>query len=186
MPPWHNPLGCMGPTQTSTIGGCRYYITFINDYSRYIWIFPMTKKSEVFSHFQKLKIQVEKENGQHIWYLGLDGGKEHFFDEFISYLQGEGISGEFLCRHTTKQNGVIERKNWLIHEVAHTMLHEKHILNFYLAEEASTTVYLMNRCTTNGVHELTPYAIYVGRTLILSHLRVFRSIAYVHIPHKKQ
>ena len=44
-----------------------YYVTFIDDYSRYTWIFPMKRKSEVLdSHFQKLKSQVEKETGGHI------------------------------------------------------------------------------------------------------------------------
>ena len=39
----------------------------------------------------------------------------------------------------------------------------------------------MNRCTTNGVHELTPYEIFIGRKPILSHLKVFRSIAHIRI-----
>ena len=52
--------------QTSTLGGWRYYVTFIDDHSCYVWIFPMKKKSEVLSHFQRLKGQVEKETGRHI------------------------------------------------------------------------------------------------------------------------
>mgnify|MGYP006973853818 CR=1 FL=1 len=52
----------------------------------------MKKKSEVLSHFQKLKSQVEKETGRHIQCLWSDGGRnEYFSDELISYLQGEGI-----------------------------------------------------------------------------------------------
>ena len=52
---------------------------------------------------------------------------------------------------------------------------------------ASTTVYLMNQySTTNGVHELTPYEIYVGRKSNLSHLRVFGRIAYVHILNERR
>ena len=82
------------------------------------WIFPTKKKSEVFSHFQKLKIQVEKETGRHIQCLRSDGGKEYFSDEFISYL--------------------------LILEIARAMVHGKHMLNFYWAEATSTTLYLMN------------------------------------------
>ena len=61
-----------GPAQTPTLGGCRYYVTFIDDHSRYAWIFPMKKKSEVLSHFQKLKGQVEKETGWHIRCLRSD------------------------------------------------------------------------------------------------------------------
>ena len=57
------------------------------------------------------------------------------------------------------------------------MMREKHMANFYWVEAASTTVYLMNRCTTNGVHELTPYEILVGRKPILTHLKLFGSIA---------
>ena len=92
-----------GPAQTLTIGGCRYYVTFIEDHSCYTRIFSMKKKSEVLSHFQKLKGQVEKEIGQHIRCLRSDGGKEYFFDVFTSYLQGEGIWRELSCRtHANK------------------------------------------------------------------------------------
>ena len=66
---------------------------------------------------------------------------------------------------------------------ARAMMLEKHIPNFYWARAASTTVYLMNQCTTNGVHELTPYKILVGSKVIL---KVFESIAYVHIPNEKR
>ena len=156
-----------------TIRGCRYYVTFIDEYSHYTWIFPMKKKSEVISHFRKFKTQVEKE---------LNGGKEHFSDKFISYLQGEGIGREFLCRHIPQKNGVAETTNRHILRVAPAIMHEKHMVNFYWVEATSITIYLMNLCTTNGVHELTPYEMYVGRKSVVSHLLVFESIVYVHIP----
>ena len=70
-------------------------------------------------------------------------------------------------------------------QVAWAMLHEKRMPNFYWAEAASTVVYLMNRCTTNGLHELTPNKIFVERRLILSHLKVFGSIVYAQIPNEK-
>ena len=66
------------------------------------------------------------------------------------------------------------------------MMHEKHMPNFYWAEAASTAVYLMNWCTTNGVHELTPYELLLGRKLILSHLKVFGSIANIRIPNEQR
>ena len=71
-------------------------------------------------------------------------------------------------------------------EVARAMIREKHMPNFYWADAASTTVYLMNRCTTNGVHELTPYEIFVGRKPILSHLKVLGSIVNVRILNANQ
>ena len=56
------------------------------------------------------------------------------------------------------------------------MMREKHMPNFYWAEAASTAV----------VHELTPYEVLVGRKPILSHRKVFRSIAHVRIPNENQ
>ena len=66
------------------------------------------------------------------------------------------------------------------------MLHEKNMPMFYCAEATSTTVYIMNRCTTTGAHELTPHEVYAGKRPTLSHLRVFGSIAYVHLSTKKR
>ena len=55
-----------GPAQTGTFGGCRYYVTFVDDFSRYTWIFPMRMKSEVFTHFQKFKSEVKKTTRRHV------------------------------------------------------------------------------------------------------------------------
>ena len=55
-----------GPTQTMIIGGCRYFVTFIDGYSRHTWICPMKSKSEVFSHFLKLKNRVQNEKNRKI------------------------------------------------------------------------------------------------------------------------
>ena len=63
----------------------------------------MQKKSKVLFHFQKLKSQVEKETGEDIWCLRSDGGKEYFFNKFVSYLQGEGIQRELSCWYTSNK-----------------------------------------------------------------------------------
>ena len=44
-----------GPSKTATISGCRFYVTFIDDHTRKVWVYFMKEKSEVFSHFQKFK-----------------------------------------------------------------------------------------------------------------------------------
>ena len=117
------------PAQMPTLGGCCYYVTFIDDHSRYAWIFPMKKKSEVLSHFQRLKGQVEKETGR---CLRSDGGKEYF-----SYLRSKGLRREFSCRHTPEQNGVSETKNRQIIEVARAIMREKHMPDLYWAKAVS-------------------------------------------------
>ena len=142
----------------------------------------MRHKSEVFGHFQRFKAEAEKTTGRHVRCLRSDGGKEYFSNGFTTYPRKEGIRREFSCRHTPQQNGVAERKNRHIVEVARAMMNEKNLPKWYWAEAANTAVYLMNRCTASGVHDVTPHEKFFGRKPNLSHVRIFGSIAYVHIP----
>ena len=83
---------------------------------------------------------METETGRKIKCLRLAGGKEKFSGEFNCYLQQMGIRREFSCRYTPEQNGVAERKNRLVVEVARAMLEEKSLPKFYWAEVVRTTV----------------------------------------------
>ena len=85
-----------------------------------------------------------------------------------------------------QQSGVAERKNQHILEVVHAILNEKHMPKSCWAKAANTAVYLMNRCTTSGVHELTPHEKVFGKKPNLSYVQLFGSIAYVHIPDEKR
>ena len=49
-----------GPAKTMSMGGCRYYVTFIDDHTRKVWVYFMKEKSEVFTHFQNFKAMAEK------------------------------------------------------------------------------------------------------------------------------
>ena len=83
-----------GPAQMTTFGGCCYYVMFIDDYSKHIWIYPMWQKSEVFSHFQKFKDEVQKATNHYVLCLRSDGGKEYFFKAFnipLTQRNPEGV-----------------------------------------------------------------------------------------------
>ena len=116
--------------------------TFIDDYTRHTWACFMEIKSEVFTSFLKVKSLVERETGRKIKCRRSDGGKEYFSDQFLSYLQKDGIRREFSCRYTPQLNGVAKRKNRTIEEAARAMLEEKHMVKFYSAEAVRTPVYL--------------------------------------------
>ena len=117
-----------------SLGRSRYFISFINDYTRHTWIYLIEKKSEVFDCFRDLKSVVERETRRKIKCLRSDGGKEYFSDQFNSYLQQMGIQSEFSCRYTPEQNRVAERKNRSIFKAARVMLEEKSLPKFYWAE----------------------------------------------------
>ena len=58
--------GVWGLAQTTTFGGCRYYVLFIDDLSRHTWIYPMRQKEREFGHFQKFKSEIEKMTSRHV------------------------------------------------------------------------------------------------------------------------
>ena len=66
-----------GPMQTPSHAQNRYFILFIDDYTRMTWVYFMRQKSEVFSIFKKFKILVEKQSGYFIKMLRSDRGKEY-------------------------------------------------------------------------------------------------------------
>ena len=72
---------CMGTgPQVATLGGCRYYVTFIDDFSRHTWIYPMRQKSEVFGHFQRFKAEAEKTTCRHMYEDTSDNASTHSLD----------------------------------------------------------------------------------------------------------
>ena len=65
-----------GPAQNFRLGGNRYFVSFIDEYTRHSWIYLIERKSEVFDSFRDLKGFVETETGRKIKCLRSDGGKE--------------------------------------------------------------------------------------------------------------
>jgi transposase InsO family protein len=86
-------------------------ITFIDDFSRYVWVDFMKEKSEAFMKFKEFKEKAEKEIGCSIRCLRTDNGGEYTSKEFIAYLHRCGIRRQLTCPNTPQQNGVAERKN---------------------------------------------------------------------------
>ncbi|KAL0292316.1 UNVERIFIED_CONTAM: putative mitochondrial protein [Sesamum angustifolium] len=71
-------------------------------------------------------------------------------------------------------------------EMARSMLQEKHLPKAFWAEAVYTAVYLLNRCPTKAVQNMTPIEAWSGKKPSAKHLRVFGSICYVHIPTEKR
>jgi transposase InsO family protein len=96
--------------KTKSIGGCRYYVSFIDDHTRKVWVYFMKHKGEVFQHFLNFKAMVEKEKGVSIKCLRSDGRGKYFSNEFNEYLKEHGIQRKYSCNYSPQQNGVAKRK----------------------------------------------------------------------------
>ncbi|KAG7565068.1 Zinc finger CCHC-type superfamily [Arabidopsis suecica] len=175
-----------GPIKPKSLGKSNYFLLFIDDFSRKTWVCFLKEKSEVFENFKKFKAHVEKESGLEIKAMRSDRGGEFTSKEFLKYCEDNGIRRQLTVPRSPQQNGVAERKNRTILEMARSMLKSKRLPKELWAEAVACAVYLLNRSPTKSVSGKTPQEAWSGRKPGVSHLRVFGSIAHAHVPDEKR
>ncbi|KAL4383277.1 hypothetical protein GQ457_15G009090 [Hibiscus cannabinus] len=113
-----------GPFDIPSLGGNMYYLTFIDDYSRKCWVYVLKEKSEALAKFKEFKAMAEKQSDQFIKILRSDRGSEYTKNLFEDFCKEHGIIHQLTVRYTPQQNGVAERKNRTILDMARSMVKE--------------------------------------------------------------
>ncbi|KAL8118911.1 hypothetical protein AgCh_016413 [Apium graveolens] len=98
-----------GPMSTQAMGGFSYFIAFIDDRSRFRYVYLMKHKSEAFEKFKEYKYEVEKQTKHSIITLQSDRGGEYLNGEFLAYLKENGIFSQWTTPYTPQLNGPIRR-----------------------------------------------------------------------------
>jgi hypothetical protein len=171
-----------GPISPFSEGNKRYFICFIDDYSRKAWVYFLSYKSDAFTTFKLFKALVEKETDLSIKCLRTDRGGEFTSNEFKEYCKMNGIKRQLTAAYTPQQNGVAERKNRTVMNMVRSLLVEKNVPRKFWAEAVNWAFYVLNRCPTSSVKEMTPVEAWCGVKPSVGHLRVFGCIAYAHVP----
>ncbi|GMF15349.1 unnamed protein product [Phytophthora fragariaefolia] len=175
----------MGPMQTRSPGGCTFAVTFIDDYSRHVTVYFMKAKSEVLSKFKIAKAAMENATGKTLKRLRSDNGGEYTAKAFKTYLDRSGIKHEKTVPYTPQQNGLAERMNRSLVEMARCMLYHEGIGKKWWAEAVNTAAWIINRIP-NSVNVKTPYEIVHRNKPQLKNMNVFGSLGYAHIPDEKR
>ena len=102
---------CWGPSRVESIGGHKYFVSMIDDYSRMTWVFMMKHKGEAFMKFKEWKTLIENQTWKKLKRLRTDNGLEFCSSEFDEFCKSEGIVRHHTVRYTPQQNGVAERMN---------------------------------------------------------------------------
>ncbi|BBH04991.1 transposable element gene [Prunus dulcis] len=173
-----------GPMQNESIAGNKYVMLLIDDCTRMVWVYFLRYKSDALNCFRKFKSMVELQSGLKVKCLRSDKGGEFTSCEFNKLCEVEGIQRQLSMAYTPQQNGVVERKNRIVVEMAKAMLHGKGLPYYLWAEAVHTAVYLINRCPTRALGDKTPFEAYSGRKPGLAHLKIFGCVCYVHISTK--
>jgi hypothetical protein len=160
----------------------RYFVTFIDDFTRFTWVYFLRSKSEVFSVFKALLALVETQFSAKIKILQSDSGGEYMSNEFQFFLQSHGIISQRSCPFTPQQNGVAERKNRHLLDVVRTLLLESCVPSHFWCEALCTAVYLINRLPSPHLNNDSPYVRLFGHAPNYSNLHIFGCVCFVHLP----
>ena len=144
-----------GKLSSKSLGGAEYFVTCIDDKTRYVWVYVINRKSDVFKRFCEWKLEVEKSLGRSVKIFCTDNGGEFTSGKLENYLKKEGIKHELTIPKCPEQNGVAERFNRTLVEMVRSMLADSELPKSFWAEALATAVYLRNRSPTKSVEGKT-------------------------------
>ncbi|TYK08439.1 gag-pol polyprotein [Cucumis melo var. makuwa] len=143
--------------------GEKYVLVVVDDYSRFTWVRFLKGKLDTGKLCISLCLNLQREKGQKIIRIRCNHGNEFENEDLNNFCQTEGIHHEFAAPITPQQNGVVERKNRTLQEMARVMIHAKNLpLNFW-AEAVNTACHIHDRVTTRSGTTVTLYELWKGR-----------------------
>jgi hypothetical protein len=159
-----------GPAQTS-VSGHNYYVSFVDAYSRFTWLYLIKRKSDVFDVFLQFQSHVERLLHHKILHVQSDWGGEYI--KLHTFFQNIGISQRVSCPHTHQQNGSAERKHRHIVETGLTLLAHAFVPFRYWSDAVTTACFLINRMPTRVINMETPLERLLGEKPDYTFFKVF-------------
>ena len=172
-------MDLFGPIAYISIGGNKYGLVIVDDYSRFTWVFFLHDKSETQGVLKKFLKRAQNEFSLRIKKIRSDNGSEFKNTQVEEFLDEEGIKHEFSAPYSPQQNGVAERKNRTLIEMARSMLDEYKTSDRFWAEAVNTACHATNRLYLHRLLKKTPYELLTGNKPNVSYFRVFGSKCYI-------
>lgn len=175
-----------GPIATPSLGGAKYFVLGVEQYSNYKLIDFAESKTEIPNIVKRIINKVELESKRLVKQIQTDNGSEFVNRKLQDFLQEKGILHERTSPYCPEQNGSVERANRTVLEGVRTLLSRSKLPDELWAEAANTVVYTTNRLLGPRSNEKTRYELYWRHKPDVSNLRNFGSAVYVHLPKQKQ
>ncbi|KAG7584165.1 GAG-pre-integrase domain [Arabidopsis suecica] len=171
-------MDLMGPMQIESIAGKKYVFVLVDDFSRYTWVRFIREKSDTADSFRIWALQLINERGG-IKRIRSDHGGEFQNESMKDFCENHGIAHQFSAPRTPQQNGVVERKNRTLQEMARAMIHGNQVPQRFWAEAINTSCYIINRVYVRRDSMKTPYELWKGKTPNMSYFHVFGCRCYI-------
>ncbi|KAL2234657.1 UNVERIFIED_CONTAM: Retrovirus-related Pol polyprotein from transposon TNT 1-94 [Sesamum indicum] len=168
-----------GPAPVSSLGGSTYYMTFVDDSTKKVWVYFLKRKSDAFDTFRRWRALVENETGLQVKYLRSNNGGEYSSEGIKNYCADHGIRMQKTIPGTPQQNGVAERMNRTLNKRARCMRLKSRLPKMFWADAVNTTAFLINRGPSVPLNNRIPEEVWSGKKVDLSFLRTFGCSAYI-------
>ncbi len=181
-----------GPFRVPTIGNARYFVIFVDDYSRYTWLYTMTNRKDLSKSFDQFRIDFRElfrkemntlchSPSDNIEMLHMDNAQEYI--SLRNHIRREGIPTRchFSMAYSPSQNGIAERRIGLIVLKMRSLRLEGDLPKILWGEAALYAVWLINLTPCVSNHGRSPYYRVMEQEPDLSLVRTFGCTAFAHI-----
>jgi transposase InsO family protein len=168
-----------------TKGGKRYFITFIDDSTRFCYVYLLKSKDEALHYFKTYKAEAENQLERKIKRLRSDCGGEYFSSEFSDFCVKHGIIHGRTPPYSPQSNGVAERKNRTLIDLVNAMLETLGLSKEWWGEAILTACHVLNKVPTKN-KEIIPFEKWEKKKLNVSYLRTCDCLAKVNVPINKK
>jgi len=175
-----------GPFQTTGFKGEKYFVSFIDDYSKIARIYNIKSKDEVFEKLVEYVNESENITGKRIKVIRCDNGKEYLNNKFFRFAKEKGIWINNCPAYVHELNGTAERFNRTIMDMARCLLDEAQVHKSFWPEIVCAAAYLKNRTLANTVERKTPYEIFFGKRPNVKNLKLYGSKVFIRKPEQKR
>jgi len=166
-----------GPARTASVGGCKYFLTCYDDYTRKIHLSFLKNKSDSFKNVIEYIATVERQLSTKVKCIRSDNGGEFTSNAFTTFMQQHGIEHITVPPYSHAQNGRVEQVHLTILNGVRTVLTHSGLPAHFWAEAAAYTVYTRNRVPCGPLHEI-PEDKWRNRTLSHQHMQPFGCKAF--------
>jgi transposase InsO family protein len=164
-----------------SIGGSKYCLVIVDDYSRFTWVFFLQEKSQTQETLKRFLRRAQNEFELRIKKIRSNNGTEFKNSQIEGFLEEEGIQHEFSSPYTPQQNGIVERKNRTLLDMARTMPDEYKTPDRFWVEAINTDCYSINWLYLHRILKKTLYELLTGKKPIVCYFRVFGSKCFILI-----
>ena len=156
-----------------TLRGNKYFVLFIDDATKKVWIYLLRSNDQVFQYFIQFHAMVRKETRRKLKCLRSDNESEYTSRDFETYYTKNGIKHEKTFPGTPQHNGVAKRMDHTIIERVRCILKITKLSKAFWGEAAQTAYYLIDRSQSSPLNFEVLEKAWIGKNVSYSHLRAF-------------